>query len=117
MDSLQIFHKNMSKSAQIFTKIMHCSGTPLVRPFCIKKWPFKRGGLLPGVEINTLMFRFTLSSGLSRGGGLSSGWPLRKGSTVIIFTRKWNAKFENDHDKTFIKIKEGHQCLHRPIRL
>ena len=47
-----------------------------------EKWPFKRGGLLSGVEIN--MFRFTLSSGFSRGGGLSSGWPLKRGSTVFI---------------------------------
>ena len=44
-------------------------------PFASKKWPFKRGGLSSGVEINTLMFRFTWSSDLSRGGGLSSGWP------------------------------------------
>ena len=51
-------------------------------PFAPEKWPFKRGGLLSGVEINTFMFRFTLSSGLSRGGGLSSGWPLKRGSTV-----------------------------------
>ena len=46
-------------------------------PFEPEKWPFKRGGLSPGVEINTFMFRFTLSSGLSRGGGLLSGWPLK----------------------------------------
>ena len=42
-------------------------------PFASQNWPFKRGGLLSGVEINTFMFRFTLSSGLSRGGGLSMG--------------------------------------------
>ena len=30
------------------------------------------------------MFRFTLSSGLSRGGGLSSGWPLKRGSTIVV---------------------------------
>ena len=51
-------------------------------PFAPEKWPFKRGGLSSGVEINTFMFRFTLSSGLSRGGGLLSGWPLKRGSTV-----------------------------------
>ena len=51
-------------------------------PFASEKWPFKRGGLLSGVEINTIMFWFTLWSGLSRGGGLSSGWPLKRGSTV-----------------------------------
>ena len=52
-------------------------------PFEPEKWPFKRGGHSSGVEINTFMFRFTLSSGLSRGGGLSSGWPLKRGSTVV----------------------------------
>ena len=52
-----------------------CSGTPFVRPPLLhkKKLPFKRGGLSSEVEINTFMFRFTLSSGLSRGGGLSKG--------------------------------------------
>ena len=45
-------------------------------PFASEMWPFKRGGLSSGVEINTFMLRFTLSSGLSRGvasyqGGLS----------------------------------------------
>ena len=53
-------------------------------PFASEKWPFKRGGLSSGVEINTFMFRFTLSSGLSRAVGLSSGWPLKRGSTVLI---------------------------------
>ena len=53
-------------------------------PFASEKWPFnfKRGGLLSGVEINTFTLRFSLSSGLSRGSGLSSGWPLKRGSTV-----------------------------------
>ena len=51
-------------------------------PFAPEKWPFKRVGLSSGVKSNTFMFRFTLSSGLSRGGGLSSGWPLKRGSTV-----------------------------------
>ena len=52
--------------------------------FAPEKWPFKRGGLSSGVEINAIMFRFTLSRGLSRGGDLSSGWPLKRGSTVHI---------------------------------
>ena len=34
--------------------------------------------------MNKFMFRFTLLSGLSRGAGLSSGWPLKRGSTVFI---------------------------------
>ena len=58
-------------------------------PFEPEKWPFKRGGLLSGVEINTFMFRFTLSRGLSRGGGLSSGWPLKRGSTVHESIYAW----------------------------
>ena len=51
-------------------------------PFAPEKWPFKRGGLPSGVGINTFMLRFTSSNGLSRGVGLSSGWPLKRGSTV-----------------------------------
>ena len=39
-------------------------------------WPFKRNGLSSQVEINTVMHRFTLSSDLSRGVGLSKGVPL-----------------------------------------
>ena len=48
------------------------SGTPLVRPPLLhqKSGLLRGGGLSSGVEINTFMFRFTLSSGLSRGGGL-----------------------------------------------
>ena len=53
-------------------------------PFAQEKWPFKRGGLSSGVEINTSMFRFTLSNGLSRGVALSSGWPLKRDSTVLL---------------------------------
>ena len=34
-------------------------------PFALEKLPFKRGGLSSGVEINTFVFRFTLSSRLS----------------------------------------------------
>ena len=40
---------------------------------------------LCGEEINTSLFRFTLSSGLSRGGDLSSGWSLKRVSTVYIY--------------------------------
>ena len=52
-------------------------------PFASEKWPFK-GVASCRVEINTFMFRFTLSSGPSRGGGLSSGWPLKRGFTVYV---------------------------------
>ena len=51
-------------------------------PFPPEKWLFKRGGISSGVEINIFMFRFTVSSDLSRGVGPSSGWPLKRGSTV-----------------------------------
>ena len=63
------------------------SGTPLVRPspFAPERWPFKRGSLSSGFKINTFMFRFTLFSGLSRGVGLSLGWPLKKSSTILLF--------------------------------
>ena len=47
--------------------------------FCIK-WD----GLSSGVEINAFMFRFTLCRVLSRGGDLSSEWPLKRGSSVYI---------------------------------
>ena len=53
-------------------------------PFASEKWPFKRGGLSSGVEINIFLFRFNLSSGLSMGFGLSSGWSLKRGSTVLL---------------------------------
>ena len=56
------------------------SGTLLVGPPLLHQ----KSGLSSGVEINTLIFRFTLSSGLSRGGGLSSEWPLKRGSTVSL---------------------------------
>ena len=64
-----------------------------VTPFTSEKWPFKRGGLSSGVEINIFMFRFTLSTGLSRGGGLSSGWPLKRGSTVVLLMLAPKARF------------------------
>ena len=60
-------------------KTVQCNHSCEATTFAKEKWPFKRGGLSSGVEINTFMFRFTLSSGLSRGGGLSSGL----GSTIV----------------------------------
>ena len=62
---------------------MHCNPSCVATPFASEKWPFKRVDLLPGVEINTFMFKFILSSGLSRGCGIPSGWPLKRGSIVI----------------------------------
>ena len=64
-------------------------------PFSPEMWPFKRGGLSSGVEINTFMFRLTLSSGLSRGVGLSSGWPLKRGSTVCICMTSYTNNIRN----------------------
>ena len=52
-------------------------------PFVADMWPFKRYGLSSGVEINTFMFRFTGSSGLSRGVDLTSGWTHKRDSTVF----------------------------------
>ena len=51
-------------------------------PLLHQKSGLSRGVASSGVEINTFMFRFSLSSGLSRGSGLLLGWPLKKGSTV-----------------------------------
>ena len=51
-------------------------------PFCTRKVVFQEGWPLIRVKINTFMFRFTLSSDLSRGGGLLSGWFVKRGSTV-----------------------------------
>ena len=34
--------------------------------FAPEKWPFKRGGLLSGVETNIFIFRLTLSTFLKR---------------------------------------------------
>ena len=52
-------------------------------PFAPEMWPFKKGGLLLGVEINKLMVRLSWSSDLSRGVGLWSGWPLGGGSVEL----------------------------------
>ena len=78
----------------VWTSIILCTVEPLLwgHPFCIRKVGFKWGGLSSGVEINTFMFRFTLSSGLSREGGLLSGWPLKRGSTVYARLAEYNAK-------------------------
>ena len=51
--------------------------------FAPEKWSFKRSGLSLGVEIYTFMFRFTLSIGLSRAGGLSKG--------VLMFSDEINS--------------------------
>ena len=56
-------------------------------PFAPQKCPSKRDDFSSGVKINAIMFRFTLSSDLSIGGRLSSGWPLKRGSTVLIYMR------------------------------
>ena len=46
-------------------------------------WPFKRGRLSPGVEINTFMLKCSLTCDLSRGVDLSPEWPLKRGTTLI----------------------------------
>ena len=51
-------------------KINTVKSSRRVSPFAPEKWPFKKGGLSSGIEISTFMFRFTVSSGLSRGGAL-----------------------------------------------
>ena len=64
---------------------LNYSGIPLVRPTLLF---YQKSGLSSGVEINTFMFRYTLSSDLSRGGRLSLGWPLKMGSTVSTIKPK-----------------------------
>ena len=66
---------------------IQCNPSWEATPFAPEKWPFKRGGLSSEVKINIFMFRFTVSSDLSRGVGLSSGWPLKRGSTVLACSR------------------------------
>ena len=62
----------------------HTVEYPLVRPPLLHEKNGLSNGLSSGVETNTFMFRFTMWSGLSRGGGLSSEWPLKRGSIVSI---------------------------------
>ena len=69
---------------------VHYSGTSLGRPPLLHE----KSALSRGVAScqGLLMLRFTLPSGLSRGVGLLSGWPLKRGSTVLwklSFLRKW----------------------------
>ena len=76
---------------KITKKIIHDnSGTPLVRPPLLHPecGLSRGGGLSSGVEINTFMFRFTLSSGLSRGDGLSKGVPLYYYHTCCFIIEK-----------------------------
>ena len=59
------------------------SDTPLVKPpFLCQKCGLSRGVVTLGVEINTFMIRCVSSNGLSKGVGLSSGWPLKRGYTL-----------------------------------
>ena len=78
-------------------------------PFAPEKWPFKRGGLLSGVEINTFimfMFTFTLINGLSRGvashqDGLSKRVPLYLSITYCFnhscYRYVWQEEKEASH--------------------
>ena len=92
---------------------MHIQWNPSCEatPFALEKWPFKRGGLLSGVEINTSMFRFTLSSGLSRGGGFSKRVQLYNQSITYIhnfwkigFVRWINLFVDLDNVSAVMKI-------------
>ena len=64
-----VYTKNKETEYKIQVKIRYdvYSETPLVRLPLPKMWPFKRDGLLSGIEINTLMFRFNFFSGFSEG--------------------------------------------------
>ena len=80
---------------------LSCEATPLAS----EKWPFKSGGLSSGVRINTIMFRFTLSSGVSTGGGLSSGWHLKRGFTVYITSSTLDEIGDRKNKITYVTIK------------
>ena len=62
---------------------IQCNPSWEANQFSSEMWPFKRGSFLSGVEINTFMFRFTLSSGLSRGVCLTLVWPFKRVTTVL----------------------------------
>ena len=46
---------------------------------------FKKGGLSSGVEI---VCDFTATNSILRGVGISSGWPLKRGYTVHMYTKR-----------------------------
>ena len=58
--------KKIMDPDNIVQRIPSCLG----KPYAPEIWPIKRGGLLSGEAINTFMFRFTLSSCLSRWVGI-----------------------------------------------
>ena len=83
-----MFNKRvLSQKRRIFleifnTKELFCkySGIALVRSPILQE----KCGLSSGGKLNTFMFRLTLISGFSRELVLSSGWPLKRRSTVLI---------------------------------
>ena len=92
----KIFIYHTVNRTMVCFKLIQWNSSCEATPFVAEMWPFKRGGLSSGVEISTFMLRFTLSSGLSRGVGLSSGWSLKRGSTV----------YENDLWYIFSKLNQ-----------
>ena len=54
------------KIYQLFRGYMTVKPLLWGHPFAAEIWPFKKGGHLSGVEINTFISKFTLSSGLSK---------------------------------------------------
>ena len=73
--------------------------------FVPEKWLFKRGDLSSGIKFNKFMFRFTLSS------GLSSGWPQKRGSTVIS-----NALPKEDYRKPPWSLMHSTKCSNKKIK-
>ena len=65
-------------------------------PFCTRKVAFQQGWPLVRDEINTFMFRFIVSHGLSRGVGLLLRWPFKRCSTVYIIKRE-DRLFDRSH--------------------
>ena len=80
-DSIK-YHDNLVRASLLtYTKQIETLNCLQWNPFGIRNVPSS------GVEINTLMLRFTLSGGLSSCDGLLSGWPLKRGFTVYNFIR------------------------------
>ena len=131
LDSMTIISSNTCTKCINTYMMVQWNPSCEATPFASEEWPFKRVGLSSGVEINTFMFRFTLSSGLSKGvashqGGLSKGVSLY---TKIILTTKCHILNDFNSYLIFSSIKKKvtgisdsplimiYFCCTMPIRL
>ena len=82
-------------------------------PFCIRKMAFQEGWFLVRCR-NQYLCLDLQSSGLSRGAGLSSGWPLKRGSTVHHIQS--HLKLDSKFAAADWRIALGSHCL-QPNRI